>query len=168
MLALVIGLFWLVTQHQDLLPVTFVDVHPLSRFRRTIGGLVILTLGGAALWLLWRRQRSLLDQWLVVALSALLLEVLLASVLSAGRYNFAWYAGRFYQLVTATVVMVVLLAEMTQLYAGLARSNTMLQRDARCCSVPWRHGGASAMPDCLRATPWPRPSRTSSSSRSPP
>ena len=53
----------------------------------------------------------------------------LASVLSAGRYNLAWYAGRFYQLVTATVVMVVLLAEMTRLYAGLARSNTMLQRE---------------------------------------
>ncbi|HEX3236696.1 MAG TPA: MASE4 domain-containing protein [Gemmatimonadales bacterium] len=128
-LALVIELFWFVTQHQDLLPVTFVDVHPLSLFRRTIGGLVVLALGGAALWLLWRRQRSLLDQWLVVALSALLLEVLLASVLSAGRYNLAWYAGRFYQLVTAAVVMVVLLAEMTKLYAGLARSNTMLQRE---------------------------------------
>jgi signal transduction histidine kinase len=128
-LALVVGLFWFVTQHQDLLPVTFVDVHPLGLFRRTIGGLVVLALGGAALWLLWRRRRSLLDQWLVVALCALLLEVLLASVLSAGRYSLAWYAGRFYQLVTAAVVMVVLLAEMTQLYAGLARSHTMLQRE---------------------------------------
>jgi signal transduction histidine kinase len=125
-LALVIGLFWFVTQHDDLLPITFVDVRPLSLFRRTIGGLVILALGGTALSLLWRRRHSLLDQWLVVALCALLLEVLLASVLSAGRYNLAWYAGRFYQLVTATVVMVVLLAEMAQLYAGLARSNMML------------------------------------------
>ena len=128
-LALVIGLFWFVTQHDDLLPITFVDVRPLSLFRRTIGGLVILALGGTALSLLWRRQRSLLDQWLVVALCALLLEALLASVLSAGRYNLAWYAGRFYQLVTATVVMVVLLAEMAQLYAGLARSNTLLQNE---------------------------------------
>src|ERR687897_2439033 len=127
--ALVIGLFWLVTQHEDLLPITFVDVRPLSLFRRTIGGLVVLALGGIALSLLWLRQRSLLDQWLVVALCALLLDVLLASVLSAGRYNLAWYAGRFYQLVTATVVMVVLLAEMTRLYAGVARSNTMLQRE---------------------------------------
>jgi signal transduction histidine kinase len=127
--ALVIGLFWFVTQHEDLLPITFVDVRPLSLFRRTIGALVVLALGGIALSLLWPRQRSLLDQWLVVALCALLLEVLLASVLSAGRYNLAWYAGRFYQLVTATVVMVVLLAEMAQLYAGLARSNTMLQRE---------------------------------------
>jgi signal transduction histidine kinase len=127
--ALVVGLFWFVTQHHDLLPITFVDVRPLSLFRRTIGGLVILVLGGIALSLLWRRQRSLLDQWIIVALCALLLEVLLASVLSAGRYSVAWYAGRFYQLVTATVVMVVLLAEMAQLYAGLARTNTMLQRE---------------------------------------
>ena len=127
--ALVMGLFWFVTQHEDLLPVTFVGDRPLSLFRRIIGGMVVLALGGIALCLLWPRQRSLLDQWLVVALCALLLEVALASVLSAGRYNLAWYAGRFYQLVTATVVMVVLLAEMTRLYAGLARSNTMLQRE---------------------------------------
>ncbi len=126
---LVIGLFWFVTQHADLLPITFTDVRPLSLFRRIIGGIVVLALGGIALWLLWRRQRSLLDQWLVVALCALLLEVTLASVLSAGRFNLAWYAGRLYQLVTATVVMVVLLAEMTRLYASLARSNSMLQRE---------------------------------------
>ena len=86
---------------------------------------MVLALGGIALWLLWPRQRSLLDQWLVIALCALLLELVLASVLSAGRYNLAWYAGRFYQLVTATVVMVVVLAEMARLYAGLARSNAM-------------------------------------------
>src|SRR5215207_11556125 len=127
--ALVIGLFWFVTQHENLLPITFVDARPLSLFRRIIGGAVVLSLGGIALCLLWSRQRSLLDQWLILALCALLLEVVLASVLSAGRYNLAWYAGRFYQLVTATVVMVVLLAEMTRLYAGVARSNTMLQRE---------------------------------------
>lgn len=127
--SLVVALFWFVTQHEDLLPITFVDVRPLGLFRRIIGGVVVLALGGIALWLLWPRQHSLLDQWLVVALCALLLEVVLASVLSAGRYNLAWYAGRFYQLVTATVVMVVLLAEMTRLYAGLAQSNTMLQRE---------------------------------------
>jgi signal transduction histidine kinase len=126
---LVVGLFWFVTQHEDLLPITFTDVRPLGLFRRIIGGMVVLALGGIALWLLWPRQRSLLDQWLVVALCALLLEVILASVLSAGRYNLAWYAGRLYQLVTATVVMVVLLAEMTRLYASLARSNSMLQRE---------------------------------------
>lgn len=121
-IALVVGMFWFVTQHHDLLPVTFVDAHPLSLFRRIIGGVVVLALGGVALGLLWARRKTLLDEWLVVALSALLIEVALASVLSGDRYTVSWYAGRFYQLVTATVVMVVLLAEATTLYADVARA----------------------------------------------
>ena len=128
-IALVAVIFWFVTQHHDLLPVTFVDVHPLSLFRRTIGGVVILLLGGIALYLLWTRRRTLLDEWLMVALCALLIEVALASVLSGERYTLSWYAGRFYQLVTATVVMVVLLVEMTALYSDVARANTRLQRE---------------------------------------
>jgi signal transduction histidine kinase len=128
-IALVIGLFWFVTQHHDVLPVTFVDVKPLSLFRRIVGGVVILVLGGIALWLLWARRRTLLDEWLMVALCALLIEVALASVLSGDRYTVSWYAGRFYQLVTATVVMAVLLVEMTTLYADIARSNMLLRRE---------------------------------------
>jgi signal transduction histidine kinase len=127
--ALVAGLFWFVTQHHDLLPVTFVDVHPLSLSRRIIGGVVVAALGGIALGLLWARRRTLLDEWLLVALWALLIEILLASVLSGDRYTLSWYAGRFYQLVAATVVMVVLLAETTTLYVDVASSNTLLQRE---------------------------------------
>src|SRR5580765_5661778 len=77
----VIAMFWFVTQHHDLLPVTFVDVKPLGLFRKIIGGVVILALGGIALGLLWARRRTLLDEWLMVALFALLIEVALASVL---------------------------------------------------------------------------------------
>ena len=128
-IALVIAMFWFVTQHHDLLPVTFVDVRPLSLFRRIIGGVIILMIGGFALYLLWVRRRTLLDEWLMVALCALLIEVALASVLSGNRYTVSWYAGRFYQLVTATVVMAVLLVEMTTLYADVARSNMLLQRE---------------------------------------
>jgi signal transduction histidine kinase len=127
--ALVGGLFWFVTQYHDVLPVTFVDVHPISLFRKIIGGLVVLTLGGIAFCVLWVRRRTLLDECLIVALSALLIETALASVLSGDRYTVSWYAGRFYQLVTATVVMAVLLAEMTKLYAHLARSNASLQQE---------------------------------------
>ena len=127
--AAVVGCFWFVTQHQDLLPITFVDVRPISFFRQIVGGVAVLAEGAIALCLLWLRRRSLLDQWLMVALFAIMLEVLLASVLSAGRFTFAWYAGRFYQFVTATVVMVVLLTEMTRIYARLAGLNTMLQRE---------------------------------------
>ena len=127
--ALVVGMFWFVTQHHDLLPVTFVDVHPISFFRRIIGGVVILLLSGIAFFLLLANRQTLLDEWLMVALCALLIEVALASVLSGDRYTLSWYAGRFYQLVTATVVMAVLLAEMTALYMAVARSNTQLQHE---------------------------------------
>jgi hypothetical protein len=126
---LVVLLFWFVTQHHALLPITFVDVKPLSPFRRIIGGVVILMIGSVALGLLWARQRTLLDEWLMVALCALLIEVALASVLSGNRWTLSWYAGRFYQLVTATVVMVMLLAEMTRLYMDVARSNTLLRNE---------------------------------------
>jgi signal transduction histidine kinase len=128
-IALVVAMFWFVTQHHDLLPVTFVDVRPLSFFRRIIGGVVILVLGGIALYLLWARRRTLLDEWLMVALCALLIEVALASVLSGDRYAVSWYAGRFYQLVTATVVMGVLLVEMTTLYVDVSRSNALLHHE---------------------------------------
>jgi signal transduction histidine kinase len=128
-IALVAGIFWFVTQHHDLLPVTFVDVQPISVFRRIIGGVVIVALGGIALYLLWVRRRTLLDEWLMVALCALLIEVALASILSGDRYTLSWYAGRFYQLVTATVLMTVLLVEMTTLYVNVARANTLLQQE---------------------------------------
>jgi signal transduction histidine kinase len=127
--AFVLTLFWFIVRYHDLLPITFVDVHPISFFRRVIGGLVILTLGGMALYLLWTRRRTLLDEWLMVALCALLIEVTLASVLSGDRYTVSWYAGRFYQLITATAVMVVLLAETTALYANLARTNASLLQE---------------------------------------
>jgi signal transduction histidine kinase len=65
----------------------------------------------------------------MVALLALLIDVALASVLSGDRYTVSWYAGRFYQLVTATVVMAVLLVEMTTLYVDIARSNSLLQHE---------------------------------------
>lgn len=126
---LVVGMFWFVIRHHDLLPVTFVAAQPLSLFRRIIGGVVILLLGGIAMYLLWVRRRTLLDEWLIVALSALLIEVALASVLSGDRFTLSWYAGRFYQLVTATVVMTVLLMEMTTLYMDVARANTLLQQE---------------------------------------
>lgn len=130
-IALVVGMFWFVTQYHQFLPVTFVSTEPLSLFRRIIGGVVVLVIGGVALSLLLLRGRTLLDEWLMVALSALLIEVALASVLSGDRFTLSWYAGRFYQLVTATVVMIVLLVEAANLYADVARSNSLLQRERR-------------------------------------
>jgi signal transduction histidine kinase len=123
------ALFWFLTRYHELLPVTYVDIQPLSLFRRTIGGVVDTAITAIALCVMWVRRRTLLDEWLVVALFAIVTELTLAAILTGDRYTVAWYAARLYQVVTATVVMIVLLAEMTRLYANLARSNTLLQRE---------------------------------------
>jgi signal transduction histidine kinase len=123
-----VGLYLFATRYESLLPITFTDVRPISAFRQLVGGATLVILGSAGLCLLWIRQNSLLDQWLMVALFALVLEVFMVSAFGA-RYSLGWYAGRFYQLVTATAVLIVLLAEMTGLYASLARSNVMLQAE---------------------------------------
>jgi signal transduction histidine kinase len=75
-----------------------------------------------ALLLLWfRQERSVLDLWLMVVMCAWLFDIGLSAVLNAGRFDLGFYAGRFYGLMAATFVLVVLLFETGALYAELAR-----------------------------------------------
>lgn len=85
----------------------------------------------AALFLVWKgRRRSVLDLWLLVVLVSLLIEILLLAGISSGRFSFGWWAGRLYGLLAASVVLFILLAETTTLYARLARS-TSAERHVR-------------------------------------
>ena len=120
--------FWFLTRYNDLLPVSYVDLQPLSLFRRMIGGVADTAISGTALCVMWVRRRTLFDEWLMVALCAIVVELMLAALLPGERYNVAWYAARLYQAVTATVVMIVLLAESIRLYA-ISLDNTRLYRD---------------------------------------
>jgi signal transduction histidine kinase len=72
-----------------------------------------------ALAILWRRQRSLLDLWLMVVMVVWIFDIALAAVLNAGRYDVGWYAGRVYGLLAASFVLAVLLLENGVLYARL-------------------------------------------------
>jgi signal transduction histidine kinase len=76
----------------------------------------------AALGLLLRRNRSVLDLWLIVVLFALLIEIVLLSFISSGRLSVGWWAGRAYGLAAASIVLFQMLWETTALYAHLARS----------------------------------------------
>jgi signal transduction histidine kinase len=129
MVVLAGAIFWFLTRYHELLPVSYVDVGPLSLFRSKVGGVVDTAITGAALYVLWVRRRTLLDEWLLVALFAIVTELLLAAILTGDRFTVAWYAARLYQVVTAAVVMIVLLSETATLYANIARSNTLLQRE---------------------------------------
>src|SRR5262249_31187579 len=128
MVVLTGAIFWFLTRYNDLLPVSYVDLHPLSLFRRIIGGAVETAISATALCVIWVRRRTLFDEWLMVALCAIVTELILAALLPGERYNVAWYADRLYQAVTASVVMIVLLAETIRLYA-ISLDNTRLYHD---------------------------------------
>ena len=63
-----------------------------------------------ALLLLWhRRQRTVLDLWLMVVMCAWIFDVALAALLNSGRFDVGFYAGRIYGLFASTFVLVVLI-----------------------------------------------------------
>jgi len=125
--ALVCALTLLTTVGEPLLPQLFTDVIHLTPFNHylLVFGMIICV---SALALLWARRRSLLDLWLMVVAVAAISELGLVALTSA-RFTLGFYAGRIFSLVTSTTVLVVLLAETSRIYARLAQSNLMLQRE---------------------------------------
>jgi len=122
------GLTLLTTVGHDLLPRIFLDrtrFSPLSDYFAAFNLLV----GVIALLVLVWFQRSVLDLWLIIVIVAWLAEHVFAAFLSSARFELGWYAGRIYSLITATVVLIVMLAEITGLYARLARSNLLLRQE---------------------------------------
>ena len=100
-----------------------------SSFARYMVRIVMFVLGAFALALLWRRRRSVLDLWLIVAMFAYLFEAGRFAFDTYGRYSLGFYAVRIYALITAVTVLLVLLSETTALYVRLARTNAMLWRE---------------------------------------
>jgi signal transduction histidine kinase len=122
------GSMWVAVAADETLPKLFEDEVHISAFGRQISvGMALLS--ALALALVWSRRRSLLDLWLMVVLSAWLLEIAFFVVLTALRFSLAFYTSRIYAVVTASVVLLVLLSEMTALYVRLARSTVMQRRE---------------------------------------
>jgi signal transduction histidine kinase len=82
-------------------------------------GVPITSLVVYALILLWTRRQSVLDLWLMVVLCAYAIELTLSYFPSPARYSFGWYAGRILGLVCSSLVLIVLLYEITTLYGRL-------------------------------------------------
>src|SRR5260370_24192307 len=79
--------------------------------------------------LLGIRRSSVLDLWLMVVLCACLMEIYLISFPVAIRYSIGWYAGRVFGLVSSSLVLFVLLYEITMLYAQLLRAVLAQRRE---------------------------------------
>jgi PAS domain S-box-containing protein len=121
-LALVCGLTLLATAGNNHLPVLFTDRVDFTPAARMAAASTML-MSASAIAVLWLRQRSLLDQWLVIVALATVLEMALGSIFVGGRFSLGFYAGRLFSLLASTIVLVVLLTETTRLYANVIRSN---------------------------------------------
>jgi PAS domain S-box-containing protein len=120
-LTLACGLTLLATAGNNYLPVLFADRVDFTPAARAAGASTML-LSASAVAVLWLRRRSLLDQWLMIVALAAILEMALGAIFVSGRFSLGFYAGRLFSLLTSTIVLVVLLAETTRLYATVARS----------------------------------------------
>ncbi|WP_158794053.1 ATP-binding protein [Granulicella sp. L60] len=89
---------------------------------------IIIFICAAALSLLWVFRRSALDQWLMVVMLAMVVELVITALIG-GRgptgASLGFYTGRLFSVVTSTVVLIALLAETSRLYAGVARANML-------------------------------------------
>jgi signal transduction histidine kinase len=127
-ISLVCGIVWLTTLGHEFLPRLMASTISATPLLHYLGVFALLTCV-LSLALLWARRRSLLDQWLLVVGCALTAELVFTLLLISTRFSLGFYAGRMFSLVTSTVVLVVLLAETTRLYARIAGSNATLMRE---------------------------------------
>ena len=79
--------------------------------------------------LLWRRQKSILDLWLTVAVVVLVAELWVTTFVIGTRYSLGFYASRLLSLTVSVVILIVLLTETTVLYARLSNVIGLLQRE---------------------------------------
>lgn len=115
------ALIWLATAGAKVLPSIMVDAMHANSVWTDYAAPLILLLSVASVALLWWRQSSVLDLWLLVALWAWFIETVLLSM-TTYRFNLVWYAGRAYGLLSSAFVLLVLLSEITMIYTRLAVS----------------------------------------------
>jgi signal transduction histidine kinase len=129
--AVVCGLTWLATAGVRFLPSIMVDdIHTVLSNLALINSLDLLVVA-TALAALWIYRSSVLDYWLILVLVAMLSELLLSNTLNSERFSLGYYAGRAFSLLTSIFVLGLLIEEMIRLYARLAHSNTLLERERR-------------------------------------
>jgi signal transduction histidine kinase len=111
---------FLIIAGDPLLPRLMVDAVRIAPFWVFAAGVPAL-LSVLALLVLWPRWRSVLDLWLMVVMCAYVIEICLTSFFST-RFSVGWYVGRACGLLSGSLVLFVLLYEITVLYSQLLRA----------------------------------------------
>src|SRR5439155_6259893 len=112
---------FLVTAYDPLLPRLMLDTIRLPAWYYAAGSMMLLSV--VALIVLWIRWRSVLDLWLMVVMCAYVVEI------SFPRFSFGWYVGRVFGLLSSSLVLFVLLYEITILFGQLLRAVSAQRRE---------------------------------------
>jgi signal transduction histidine kinase len=82
-------------------------------------GAPIASLCLVAIVVLWVRRRSILDLWLMVVMFLFLIEVPLSYYPVPARFSTGWYAVRIVGIISSSIILTLLLYEITTLYTRL-------------------------------------------------
>ena len=126
--ALVCVATFLATAGNAQLPPLMIDTVHVSIIWEYTAGFTAL-LGVTTLIALWVRRHSMLDLWLMVVICAYVIDVILNSFPVPGRFSVGWYAGRIFGLLSSSLVLIVLLYEITALYARLLQAVLAQRRE---------------------------------------
>jgi signal transduction histidine kinase len=125
---LVYGITWICTTGSWLLP-PMMDGNRYTYVVTQICTPLSILMVVIAIALLWSLRQSILDYWLMLVMLSLLLNHVIADFLGGERYSLGFYASRGFTIVTSTLVLMLLMKEVTNLYVRLANANTMLERE---------------------------------------
>ncbi len=126
-IAIVLALTWIATAGESHLPkIVWTGGQPSANLQHV--GTLLLLFAATALLLLWSRRRSVLDQWLMVAMCAWLAQGIAKWIHTSSRWSLSFYVGGWLFVISSTVLLVVLLKETMTLYGRLAVSLVALRR----------------------------------------
>lgn len=126
-LATILLTLW-ATRGQAWLPQLMTDKAVWIPSKVNLVACVPLLLSVAAIVILMRSKRSILDLWLMLLLFVWLLETVLVMGSSA-RFSVGWYTGRIAGLFSGVFVLLLLMSEIARLYMRSALLVTMRHRE---------------------------------------
>jgi signal transduction histidine kinase len=131
--SLVVAAILLNRSAHHILPTTFFEEFSSNKLYPYYVGGPVLVMSCVAVMVLWFRRRSLLDLWLMVVMFLFMIEVPLSFWPNPARFSISWYAFRGIDIFASSVVLVVLLYEITTLYVRLllAVNAQRREREAR-------------------------------------
>ena len=138
-IGLVLALFLLVTWGHDWLPVIVqggdYSLLVIKGISPAAAALALL-----AAFILWRRREHVLDLWLLLVMLMWFFCISLSVVFGSSRFDLGFYAGRIFGLISTALLLIVLVVEMAQMYAGALAAAVA----ARNSSDIARHNHASS------------------------